>query len=78
LHALPEDLDDVTEDTRLLSVTLLQDYTVQSALRFAFPDRPLTVAAVSSQTLRSAEDTLRFSCTDAGDGVEFTTMYASG
>lgn len=78
LHALPEDLDDGTEDTRLMSVTLLQDYTVQSALRLAFPDRPLTVAAVSSQTLRSAEDTLRFSCTDAGDGVEFTTMYASG
>jgi hypothetical protein len=37
VRGLPEDLDDGREDTRLLSVTLFEDYTVHSALRLAFP-----------------------------------------
>jgi hypothetical protein len=69
ISGLPSDFDDGREDTLLLAVTLLQDYTVQSALQLHFPDRTFDVTASSSQTLRSSSDVLRISCAANGKSM---------
>jgi hypothetical protein len=69
---LPSDFDDGHEDTLLLAVTLLQDYTVQSALQLNFPQRSFDVSAISAQTVRKP-DALRISCAANGNRVELIT-----
>lgn len=76
LNALPGSLDDGRFETNLMGVTLLEDYTVDSALRLMVPQRDLTVDVSSAGTLRAGADTLRFSCaTLSPDLVELTTLY---
>jgi hypothetical protein len=77
MRGLPEDLDDGPEETRLLTVTLLEDYTVQSALRLAFPDREFSVVALSSQTLRTRRPDLAFACTASGESIQFDVFRES-
>lgn len=76
LNALPSTLEDGRYETNLMGVTLLEDYTVDAALRLMFPDRDLTVQVSSWETLRAGADTLRFSCVlFPPDRVELTTGY---
>jgi uncharacterized protein (DUF3084 family) len=60
-------------ETNLLGVTLLEDWTVESALRLAYPGRRFDVHVTSWETLRRGADTLQFTCTRALDSVEFAT-----
>jgi hypothetical protein len=76
LNALPSTFEDGRFETNLMGVTLIEDYTVASALRLMFPDRNLTVHVSSWETLRAGADTLRFSCVMIPpDAVELTTTY---
>jgi hypothetical protein len=76
LVALPSSFDDGRVETNIMGVTLLEEYTVASALRLSLPERQIGVHAASYETLRSGADTLRFTCAPLGpDGVEFTTSY---
>jgi hypothetical protein len=76
LQALPTTLEDGRFETSLLGVTLLEDYTVGSALRLAFPDRDLAVHVSTTETLRAGADTLQFACAMLPpDGVQLTTSY---
>ncbi len=76
LNALPSSFEDGRVETNLMGVTLLEDWTVDAALRLMFPDRGLTVHVSSWETLRAGADTLRFRCAMLPpDGVELTTSY---
>ena len=76
LNALPSSFEDGRVETNLMGVTLLEDWTVDAALRLMFPDRGLTVHVSSWETLRAGADTLRFTCAMLPpDGVELTTSY---
>lgn len=75
LRALPSSMDDGRVETNLLGVTLLEDWTVDAALRLAFPARQLQLKVDSWGTLRGAADTLHFTCSRSGNTVEFTTTY---
>jgi hypothetical protein len=73
---LPSSLDDGRVETSLLGVTLLEDWTLDSALRIAFPDRRVDVHVASWGTVRGGADTLQFTCTRGTDTVELTTLYS--
>ena len=75
LIGLPGSLDDGRAETSMLGVTLLQDWTVQSALNLELPDRPLTVRVESTAALRGPAETLKFACSPRQDVVEFATTY---
>jgi hypothetical protein len=76
LNALPSTLEDGRVETNLMGVTLIEDYTVDSALRLLFPNRVLNVHVSSWETLRGGADTLRFSCVMLPpDAVALTTSY---
>jgi hypothetical protein len=76
LQMLPSSFDDGQVDTNLMGVTLLEDYTVESALRLSLPQRPITVHASSYGTLRAGADTLKFTCEPLPpDGIRLTTSY---
>ena len=76
LNALPSSFEDGRFETNLMGVTLLEDWTVDAALRLLYPDRQLAVHVSSWGTLRTGADTLRFTCTSpAPDVVELTTSY---
>ena len=77
LTALPSTYEDGRVETNLMGVTLIEDYTVESALRLLFPNRDLMVHVSSWETLRAGAETLRFSCAMiAPDAVELTTRSA--
>jgi hypothetical protein len=73
--SLASSYDDGQFETSLLGVTLLEDWTLDSMLRLAFPGRKLEVGVTSWDTLRGGADTLRFNCSQSGDSVELTTSY---
>jgi hypothetical protein len=75
LRALPSTFDDGQVETNLLGVTLLEDWTLEAALRLQFPSRRLQVRAASYETLRRPADSLRFDCASSGGALDFTTMY---
>jgi hypothetical protein len=76
LQRVPGDFDDGQPETGMLGVTLIAQYTAESALRLAFPARPLHVHVGSVDTLRSGADALRFSCARLPNGVELDTQYS--
>lgn len=76
LSALPSSFEDGRVETNLMGVTLIEDWTVDSALRLMFPERDLSVQVTSWNTLRAGADTLRFTCaTPAPEAIELTTTY---
>jgi hypothetical protein len=77
LYRVPADYDDGRFENGLLGVTLLQDYTLQSAAQLLVPDRPLSVSVASFETLRQGPDSLRFTCSMRSDRLELTTLYAA-
>jgi hypothetical protein len=74
LLRVPGSFDDGRSETNMLGVTLVEEYTAQSALRLAFPDRKLTVHVQSVDTLRD-HLALRFTCAHKPDGVEFSASF---
>jgi hypothetical protein len=78
LIGLPSSFDDGRAETSLLGVTLLQDWTIESALKLAFPERRFTIHVSSSGTLRASPETLQFDCALVPAGVELTTIYPPG
>jgi hypothetical protein len=73
VNGLPSSYEDGHVETNMLGVTLLEDYTVDSALRVLFPARTVLSEVRSSETLRTSPATLRFSCTERPpDAVELT------
>jgi len=78
LRALPSSLDDGRVETSLLGVTLLEDWTVDSALRLRFPERSVAVHVASWATLRGGAETLQFTCLPGQDTVELATVYPPG
>jgi hypothetical protein len=75
LQRVPASFEDTRSDTGMLGVTLIEQYTVESALRLAFPARVLTVHVASSDTLRRPGADLQFACTRLENGLEFAARY---
>jgi hypothetical protein len=76
LFGVPADYDDGRFENGLLGVTLLEDYTLRSAVQVLVPDRQLSVSVASFETLRHGPDTLQFKCSMRSDRLELTTIYA--
>jgi hypothetical protein len=76
--SLPSGFDDGRIETSLLGVTLLEEWTVESAIRVAFPDRALVTHVSSVATVRGAPETLQFRCGLIQDGVELETVFRPG
>jgi hypothetical protein len=76
LVQVPGDFDDGRFENGMLGVTLLEHYTVESALGLAFPDRQFGVTIASWETLRGPAKTLRFNCTAVDERVQLTTIYS--
>jgi hypothetical protein len=74
LQKVPANFDDGRPDTVMLGVTLIEEYTARSALRLAYPDRPLTVRAASVDTLREGA-AMQFTCSPRPGGIEFAASY---
>jgi hypothetical protein len=73
VSGLPSSFEDGRVETNMLGVTLLEDYTVDAALRLLFPARTITAQIQSSDTFRTAPSTLRFECTSSQpNSVELT------
>ncbi len=70
LQQVPATLNDGRVDTSLLGVTLIEQYTADSALRLMFPTRQLNVHVGSWATFGGELDRLRFSCEHRPNGVE--------
>jgi hypothetical protein len=77
LRGVPAAFEDGRVESNLLGVTLIETYTVDSALRIAFVDHNIAANIASFDTLRGGAQTLRFTCTPLPpDGVDFTTEYS--
>jgi len=75
LQQVPGSFEDGSADTVMLGVTLVEQYTAESALRLAFPLRTLNVHADSFATLHEPAPNVQFSCTRLPQGVEFAAAY---
>jgi hypothetical protein len=75
LARVPAELDDGRFDTSLLGVSLIQQYTAESALRLRFPERKLDVHVSSWDTLRGSAESIAFSCARLPKGVELSAHY---
>lgn len=76
LRRVPLAYEDGRFETQLMGVTLMEDYTAESALHLAFPERPFVVEIKDWETLRAGPDTLSFGCSMQGtDSIELTTSY---
>jgi hypothetical protein len=74
LQRVPGSFDDGRSDTVMLGVTLIEQYTAESALRMAFPDRQVAVHVDSTNTLGPGAE-LEFSCAHQGDHINFRALY---
>jgi hypothetical protein len=75
LEQVPGSLDDGRVDTSLLGVTLIEQYTADSALRAMFPTRNLRVHVGSRATFTGNLDKLDFSCERRPNGVELLARH---
>jgi hypothetical protein len=76
LKDVPLSFEDGRVESNLLGVTLIESYTVDSALHIAFPGRDIAAEILSFETLRAGAETLRFTCVPRPpDGVELITDY---
>jgi hypothetical protein len=75
LAGVPAALDDGRFDTSLLGVSLIEQYTAESALRLRYPERQLEVHVASFGTLRGGAESMTFACTRLPKGVELTAIY---
>ena len=63
------------DERQAAGVTLVEQYTAETALRTAFPARELEVHVSSVGTLQGGPASMQFSCNRLPHGVEFAANY---